>query len=127
MKLVRDNDNRFVICLHITNYFKETFCFLRCKHCSRLIQNQNIRTSVKYLYNLQSLFLRYTHLIDLLIQIQVKMISVANSLCFFPNLFQIEFLFFIKSKRNILCGTEYINQLKMLVDHTDSQIISIFW
>ena len=55
------------------------------------------------------------------------MVPVTDSLCFFTNLFQIKFLFFIKTKRNILSGTEYVDQFKVLVNHTDSQIVGIFW
>ena len=127
VKLMGNNDNGFIICLHISDNLKQTGCLLRCQYCCRLIQDQNVCTSVKNLYNFQSLFLGYAHLVNLLIQVQIKVVPVTDSLCFFTNLFQIKFLFFIKTKRNILSGTEYVDQFKVLVNHTDSQIVGIFW
>ena len=54
------------------------------------------------------------------------MIFIADSLGFFLNLFQVKFLFLVKAEGDVLRSTEYIDQLKMLVNHTDSQIVGIF-
>ena len=121
-----DNDNRLVICFHVPDHLKKSGRLLRCQYCCRLIQNQDIGASVKNLHDFQSLFLRYTHLINLLVQIQVKVIFVTDCLGCFPDLFQVKFLPLIKTKCDILRSAEHIDQLKMLMDHTDSQVVCIF-
>ena len=47
VKLVGNDDNRFVICFHVSDHFKKSRRFLRSQNCRRLIQDQNVCTSVK--------------------------------------------------------------------------------
>ena len=127
MKFVCDDDHRFIIRFHISDHFEKTLRLLWCQYCRRLVQNQNVSTPVQYLNDFQSLLLRNTHLVNLLIQVQVKMISVADCLCFFLNLFQVKLFFFIKTESNVFHSGKNINQFEMLVDHADSEIIGVFW
>ena len=67
VKLVRNDDNGFVICFHVSDHFKKPCRFLRSQNCRRLIQDQDVCSSVENFYNFQSLFLGYAHLINLLV------------------------------------------------------------
>ena len=95
VELVRDDDNRFAVRLHIADDFKELFCFLWGQNGSGLVQDQNIRSPVQHLDDLQGLLLGYTHGVDLLVEIHVKVIFLTDILRLFPDLFQIEFFLLI--------------------------------
>ena len=118
--LMGDNDNRFSIISHFTKYTEQFFRLLRGQHCRRLIQNQNVRTAVKYFYNLHGLLLRNRHIINLLLRIHFKSIfftDVCNlSGCFFN--IQLSF----QTQYNIFRSRQYIHQFEMLMHHTNAQL-----
>ena len=58
MKLVRNNYYGFSVLFHFAEDRKKTLGLLRSKHRSRLVKNENVRTSVKDLDYLNRLLFR---------------------------------------------------------------------
>ena len=46
VQFMGDNYNTLTVVSHTAKYTEKFFCFLRGKHCGRLVQNKNIGTSV---------------------------------------------------------------------------------
>ena len=80
-----DDDDRFAVALHVAHNGKQLVCLLRGEHGSRLVQNQNVRAAVEHLDDLNGLLLRNGHIVDLLIGIYFKTVTLGNLLHRLPN------------------------------------------
>ena len=87
-----------------------------------LIQDQDIGASVKHLYDLNGLLFRNRHLIDLFIGVKDKAVFVAELFDSFRRGLDVEFAFFLQAKDDILRGGEHVDQLEVLVDHSDTVV-----
>ena len=121
MQLVGDDDDRLAVRLHVADDRKQPLGLLRGQHRRRLVKDQNIRAAVQHLDDLQRLFLAHRHFIDLLVQIQRKLVLFADGAGLVVDLAQVEFLTLVHGQRNVLDGGEHIHQLEMLMDHADAQ------
>ena len=119
MHFMGNNYNSLAGISHFPENVKELLCLLRCQYSGRLIQDQDIRTTIQHLYNLHGLLLGYRHIIDFLLRIYFKTVFVTDLLYFTGCLLDIKPAF--QTQDDILGSGKYIDQLKMLMHHTDSQ------
>ena len=127
MKLVGNQHHRFAVLSHIPQHIKKFLCLLGRQHRRRLVQDQNISSPEQSLNDLQRLFLGDAHLIYLLIQIQIKAIFFTDLPGPLPDSRQVIFFLFVQSQSDIFQSRKHVHQFKMLMDHSDSQIVSVFW
>ena len=80
---------------------------------------------IEHLDDFKRLLLADTHFIDLLIEVDFKVILVANRARLGLDGLQVVFLVLVEHQRDVLCGSEYVNQLEMLVDHADAVRIGV--
>ena len=92
--------------------------FLRSENRRRLIKNKNVGSAIKHLYDFNSLLFGNGHFINFLFRVQLKAIFFAYGLDALDGTFYIEF-FTLDSKNYVLGSSENVNQLEMLVYHTD--------
>ena len=121
-----DDDDGLVVLLHVADNVEKTLRLLRGQNGGRLIKDQDVRTAVENLDDLQGLLLGHAHLIDLLVRIQVKMVAVADLLCLSAHLFEVKFLALFQTEGDIFQCRKNVDQFEMLVDHTDAQIKGVF-
>ena len=119
MHFMGNDDDSLAVISHFPEDIKQLLGLLRCQYGGRLIQDQNIRTTVQYLYDLYRLLLGYGHIIDLLLRVHFKTVFIADLLDFTGSFFNVQSTF--QTQNNILGGRQYIDQLEMLMHHTDSQ------
>ena len=123
MKLVGDNNDGFAVGFHCTHDTEELVRLLRCQNCGGFIENENIRTPVKRLNYLKSLFFGDGHLIDLLVGIDRKAIFLTDSFNALLNIAQLA----LKPQQDIFGSGEHIDKLKMLMYHSDMKVKCILW
>ena len=119
IQLMRDDDGCHSLFLEFQHQIQQCLGIRLIQRGSRLIQDQNIRTTVQYLYDLYRLLLGYGHIIDLLLRVHFKTVFIADLLDFTGSFFNVQSTF--QTQNNILGGRQYIDQLEMLMHHTDSQ------
>ena len=119
MHFMGNDDDSLAVISHFPEDVKQLLGLLRCQYGGRLIQDQNIRTTVQYLYDLYRLLLGYGHIINLLLRVHFKTVFIADLLDFTGSFFNVQSTF--QTQNNILGGRQYIDQLEMLMHHTDSQ------
>ena len=119
MHFMGNDNNGFTVISHFPENIEKLLGLLRCQYGGRLIQDQDIRTTIQHLYNLYGLLLGYRHIIDFLLRIHFKTVFVTDFLYFPGSLLDIKPAF--QTQNDILGSGKYINQLKMLMHHTDSQ------
>ena len=117
--LVGDDDDRLSGVAHVAKDIEEFLCLLRCQDGCGLIQDQDIRTAVEDLYDLNGLLLRDGHIVDLLVRVDLKAVLVAQLPDPLRDLFNIESALFMQSQRDVLGCRKNVDQLEVLVDHTD--------
>ena len=120
-----DDNNRLAVFFHITHDIKKILGILWCQYCSRLIKDQYISASVQYLNYFYSLLFRNGHIIYFFVNIDIEAIFITDIHDLFFSFLEIEFS--LKSQYDIFSRIENIDQFKMLMDHTNSQVKSIFW
>lgn len=80
MHFMGNDDDSLAVISHFPEDVKQLLGLLRCQYGGRLIQDQNIRTTVQYLYDLYRLLLGYGHIIDLLLRVHFKTVFIADLL-----------------------------------------------
>ena len=118
--LVCDDDNGLAVVAHVAQHRKELVGLLGRQHGGGLIQDQDVGASVQNLYNLDSLLLRDGHIIDLLIRVHLKAVSIADRTDPFGGSFQIQLS--LQPENDIFSGRQYVHQLEMLMDHADAVV-----
>ena len=125
VQLVRDDDDGFAVRLHAAHDSEQLLRLLRGEHGCRLIENQQLRTVIEHLDDLQRLLLADAHLIDLLVEIDLKVIPVADLAGLGLDGLQVVFFVLIQHERDVLGGSEDVDQLEMLMHHADTVCIRI--
>ena len=100
MHLMCNNDNCLTIVSHLSEHMKKLLCFLGRQYGGRFIENQNIRSPVKYLHYLHRLLLGNGHVINLLCRIYLKTILSADFFYLCGSLLDVKFSG--KSENNVL-------------------------
>ena len=97
--------------------------FLGSQHSGRLIKNQNLIVPIEHFQNVHTLLHAHGDILHLGIQVYLQPVALRQLLHLFPRLLLLQ-----KAQLGILCAqndivqnSEHINQLKVLVDHTDIQ------
>ena len=119
MHFMGNDDDSLAVISHFSENIEKLLGLLRCQYGGRLIQDQDIRTTIQHLYNLYGLLLGYRHIIDFLLRIYFKTVFVTDFLYFPGSLLDIKPAF--QTQNDILGSGKYIDQLKMLMHHTNSQ------
>ena len=118
--LMGDDDNGLAVVPHFPEDTEQLFGLLGRQHSGGLVQNQNIRAAVQYLYNLHGLLLGYRHIINLLLRVYLEAIFLTDRLDFLRSLFDIQLS--LQTQDNVLCGGKHVDQLEMLMHHADTKI-----
>ena len=120
MELVGDDDEGLAVRFHVPHDLEQLIRLLRGQYGSRLVQNQDIRPPVEYLYDLHRLLLGNGHIVDLLIRVNVEAVFLTDLPDLFSGLHQIQLS--LQTQNDVLRGGEHIHQLEVLMDHADAQI-----
>ena len=126
IKFVSDDDNRFTVFFHIPEHSKQFVRLLRSQHRRRLIQDQDVRTFIKYFQDLYRLLFRNRHIVNFLCRVHFKPISFCKLRDFLVGLFPVYCSFSVKSEYDILRCRQHVYQFEMLMDHTYSKGKRIF-
>ena len=118
VQLMRDDNEGLAVGLHVAHDGEELVRLLRGEHCGRLVQNEDVRPAVEHLDDLDGLLLRNGHVVDLLIGVDVEPVFVADLFDLFAGFGNVELAF--KAEDDILRCGEKIDELEVLVDHTDA-------
>ena len=119
VQFMRDNDDRLSVGTHIAQHGKELVRFLRGEHSSGLIENQYFGVAVQHLDDLHRLLLRDRHIVDLLVRVHIKAVAIADCKDFFRGSLHVKRL--IQAEHDVFRSREHVDQLKMLVHHTDPE------
>ena len=120
VQLVGDDDEGFAVGLHVAHDGEELIRFLRGEDGGGLVQNEDIRPAVEHLDDLDRLLLRNGHIVDLLVGVDVKAVLVADLLDLPARLGDVELP--LEAEDDILRRGEEIDELEVLVDHTDTEL-----
>ena len=123
MELVGDDDKALAVGLHVAHDGEQLLRLLRRQHGGRLIEDENIRAAIENLHDLHRLLLRNGHVVDLHVGINVKTVLVADLLHFFTGIGKIQLT--LQTKDDVLRSGKEIDQLEVLMNHTDTEVESI--
>ena len=118
-----DDDDGLSGVAHIAQHGEKLVRLLRGEHGGGLVQNEDVRPAVEHLDDLDGLLLRNGHVVDLLIGVDVEPVFVADLFDLFAGFGNVELAF--KAEDDILRCGEKINELEVLVDHTDAKVESV--
>ena len=120
MQLVRNYDDSLAVVPHSAKHRKELLGLLRGKHRGRLVKYKYIRASVKHLDYLDRLLLGNRHFVYFFIRVYLKAVLLAYLLDFSGRTADIIVLLFLKTQNDIFRRAENIDQLEMLMNHSDT-------
>ena len=123
VELVGDDDEGFAVVLHVAHDGKELVGLLRRQHGGGLVQDQDVCAAIQNLHDLHGLLLRNGHIVDLHVGINVKAILFADVFDLLAGIVQIQLT--LQTEDDVLGSGEQIDQLEMLVDHTDAKVESV--
>ena len=119
VQLVGDDQNRLAVVAHTAQHGKQLLRLLRRQHGGRLVQDQDIRTAVEHLDDLDRLLFGDGHLIDLFAGVNVKAVAGGNGADLLLGGLAVKAPLPFESQHNIFRGGKHVHQLEMLVDHAD--------
>ncbi len=125
MHFVGDDDDGLAAIPHVPQDGKKLFRLLRGENGGGLVQDQNVRAPVEYLYDLHGLLLGDGHIIDFLVGVHVKAVGIANLPHLFGDLFHIQPPRLLQAQHNVFRRSEHVHQLEVLMDHTNAMVESI--
>ena len=67
VEFMGDDDNALAVLAHRTEHLEEFFGLLRSENCGGFVENENIRTAVKHLYDFDSLLFADRHIVNFLL------------------------------------------------------------
>ena len=128
MKLMGDDDDRLAIGAHIAHDREELVRLLRRQDSGGFVEDQHVRAAVKYLDDLDGLFLGDRHLIDLLVRVDLEAVTVRDLRYCLADGGTVQLaLVPLQTEDDVFsCGKD-VDQLEMLVDHTDALVEGVFW
>ena len=118
-KLMGDDDNCLAVSPHVSQDIKELICLLGSKDSCRLVENQDVCTSIENLYNLYSLLLGDRHIIDLHQWVDIEAILTAYLSDLFIGASNVHLLIF-QTEDDVLGSRKYIYKMIVLMDHADA-------
>ena len=121
--LVRDDDDGLAVVAHAAQDGEELVRLLRGEHGGRLVEDEDVRTAVERLDDLDRLLLGHGHIVDLLVRVEVEAVALADAADARGRGLEIEL--FIEAERDVLSGGEDVDQLEVLVDHADAVAVGI--
>ena len=125
VKFMRDDYNSLAGVAHVSENNEESVCFLRRQNGGGFVQNQYIGATIQHLNDLNGLFLRYGHIIDLLIGVDFKAIQITDLPYLVSSRFQIQFSGFVQPEDDVFRSGKDIHQLEVLMNHTDTELHGI--
>ncbi len=111
-------DYRLAVRPHLSHNVKELFGLLRSENRRRFVKYQDIGTAVKNLKYLHRLLFRHRHFIYFFLRIKLKAVFFADLPDVFRRLVQ-PVIFILNAENDILGCRKDVDQLKVLVHHTD--------
>ena len=107
------------VLLHPAQHVEQPGDLLRRQHGSRLVQDEDVRTPVKHLDDLDRLLFRYGHVVDLFHRVDVESVPFRDGGDLRVDRLQIESPLLFHPQGDVLRRGEQVNQFEMLVDHPD--------
>ena len=120
--LVRYYNDRLARVTHVAQNSEELIGLLRSEHRRRLIEDEDIRAAIEDLYYLDGLLLRNAHLVNMLVGVDVKAVSVADLADLFCRCLEVELALTLETEDDILRRRENVDELEVLVDHADAEV-----
>ena len=81
--------------------------------------------TVDELDDLDRLFLRHAHLVDLLIWVNVETVRIADAFDLLGRSLKVEPLALVETKHDVLGSREHIHEPEVLMDHADAMLVGI--
>ena len=124
-----NKNNGFSLCHKLLHYFHKLLDLLRSQYCGRLVKNQNIIVTVQHFKDFNSLLHSYGNIRDVGIRINFKFVLFTEFHYFFSGVFHFQNTHFygFPAKHNTFQNCKIMNQFKMLMNHSDAQLIRIVW
>ena len=124
-----NKDHALSIPCQILYNLHQSFNLLRGQGSGRLIQDQRIRTAVKHLQYLHTLLHPNGNILDLCVRIDLHAITLRQLHYLLSGgcLIDGKPLYRLNSQNNIIRYRKWLDQHKMLVNHTDPDVDSILW
>ena len=122
VQLMGNKDNSVTFLSQLHQLDKKFICFLRSQYCCRLIQDQDLRTSVKGFQDFYLLLDTNRDLLYFLADINIKVVLFCNVLCCLDCFVHINEQPFLRrnSQNNVLSNCQRWHQHEMLMYHTYS-------
>ena len=120
-----DDDDGLAVSLHVAQNGEELVCLLRSQNGGGLVEDEDVRASVQGLDDLERLLLRYGHVVDLHLGVDVKAVFVADlgySLCY---LAVGSGCLFLHAQGDVLGRGQDVDQLEVLMYHTYAQLVRV--
>ena len=119
IQLVRDDNDGFAVVAHTPKDREQLLGLLRSQHSRRLVKDQNIRTAVQNLDDLDRLLLRHGHVVNLLVRVKFETVAHADLTHALRVRFDVVAALILETEDDIFRRGKYIHQFEMLVDHAD--------
>ena len=119
VELMGDDDDRFPVVPHTAQDREQHLGLLGSQHGGGLVQNQDVGVAVEDLDDLHRLLLRYRHFVDLLVGVHVEPVALGDLLHAGLGLGAGVARLILDAQDDVLGGGEDVDQLEVLVDHTD--------
>ena len=119
VQLMRDDDQRLSVLLHVAHDGEQLVRLLRRQNGRRLIEDQDIRAAVQNLDDFHGLLLRHRHIVHLLVRIDVEAVLVADFLDALARLLEVQPSLVLESEDDVLGRGKDIDQLEVLMNHAD--------
>ena len=118
---MRNNDHGAALVTHAAQDGEELVRFLWREHSRRLIEDQDVRASVKHLENLNRLLFTNGHVVGFFQWVNFQTIFLTEGSDFSCQRFFSQAAIFFRAHDNVVLRSENIHQLEMLVDHADAE------
>ena len=121
VELVGDDDDGMPLIAHVAQHLEQPVRLLGGEHGGRLVQNQDVRAAVEHFDDFHRLLLRHAHFIDLFMRINLKSVLFGQGANLALHLPHVQPQLSRKAQNDVFGCGEHIHQLKMLVNHADTQ------
>ena len=122
-----DQDNTLAICGQVIDDLHKSLDLLWCQGSSRLIQNQCLCTTIQNLEDFHTLLHTYGNILDLCVRVYFHSVTLGQFQDFLSCccLVDGQALGRLHTKNDVFGYSKWLDQHKVLVYHTDSDINSI--
>ena len=127
LQFVRNKEDRFAFSSQILHDLHQFFDLLRCKHGSRLVEDEDLVVTEEHLEDLCSLLHSYRDVFDLRVRIDLQSVFFGQRFYLCSGLIHLKdsALGFLDSEDDVLEYGKALNELEVLVYHSDAQVIGI--